>query len=170
VRLHIPSLIGLPSPWGGGVNGGVIGLARPLDELRPTLPLSSISDISSDPLASNHESRCDWSSVIVTDWERSPPTDRAALDGGKVLRFCWDVGYGMAMGCDVDETDVPGDWISAEDDREDVPLDDEFARLILCLFHGPRLDELSERLAFEAFVFSSQCWINEDNTLSRIKL
>jgi hypothetical protein len=76
----------------------------------------------------------------------------------------------MAMGCEVDDTEVPGDWISAEDDRDDVPLDDELARLILCLFHGPRLEELSERLAFEAFVFSSQFCINDDNTLSRIKL
>ena len=67
------------------MRGGVIGLARPL-ELRPRLPPSSISDISSDPLASNQESKCDCSRVVETDCERNPPTDRAALDGGKAFR------------------------------------------------------------------------------------
>lgn len=76
----------------------------------------------------------------------------------------------MAMGCEVDEREVPGEWSSPDDDREEVPLEEEFARLIRCLFHGPRFEELSERLAFDAFVFSSQFCINDDNTLSRIKL
>src|SRR5947207_14020688 len=66
VRLHIPpSLIGLPSPCGGGVSGGVIGLARPLDEFRPTLP-SSTSDISSE-VFSSHESKRESSRLLTME-------------------------------------------------------------------------------------------------------
>ena len=34
----------------------------------------------------------------------------------------------MEMGCEVDETDVPSDWASIDDEREEVPLEFEFAR------------------------------------------
>jgi len=84
-----------------------MGLARPLDEFRPVLP-SSISDISSE-VFSRYESRCESSRFVVMDWERNPLCTDRADSGGKELRWGDDMGYGMDIGCEVDETDVPAE-------------------------------------------------------------
>jgi hypothetical protein len=165
-RPHIPpSRTGLPSSPGGGVRGGVIGLARPLDECRDP---SSMSDISSE-LFSSHESRCESSRLFATDCERKPPTERAD-DGGNELRF-GDIG----MGCDVVE--VTGVMSSMDEERVEVPLDEDglrFSRAPGDLFHKLRVNEGSA-FAFDgepmfAFVLASQLAINDARALSRIRL
>ena len=86
-----------------------MGLARPEDEFRPRLP-SSMSDISSEVLFSRYESRCESSRFVAMDWERNPLCTGRVKGGGKELRLCEVMGYGMEMGCEVDETeDVVGE-------------------------------------------------------------
>ena len=79
----------------------------------------------------------------------------------------------MEMGCEVDETDVPGDWSSADEDRDEVPLEAEFVRFSRLLgdllLHRLRLDDPSDLFddGFVAAAKASEWAINDDKTLSR---
>ena len=106
---------------------------------------------------------------MATDCERKPPTERAD-DGGNELRF-GDIG----MGCDVVE--VTGVMSSVDEERVEVPLDEDglrFSRAPGDLFHRLRVNEGSvfpfDGEPMFAFVLASQLAINDARALSRIRL